>query len=641
MLRTVIKNSAHNGWLRLALVLACVTNLLACAGTVAWQADRSWWRTDGDATQQGAPYADIEVRSQYITMRDGVRLAADIYLPKDLPQGETVPTILVQTRYVRSFSFKWPFNRILEGRFHDTIHAVVKQGYAWVYLDARGTGASFGSCMRPYSDDEIQDGYEVADWIVGQAWSNGKIGAWGNSYDGGTALMLASTRHPAVKAVMPRFAMFDAYSEVFFPGGASLRWLSDIWSDLAKALDANQIWDFVGLKAKMAVKGIKPVDADRDGALLAEAVREHEQNGSVAELVKGVTFRDDPIHSLGGASIDSLSPHKRLDAINEGDAAFYCYTGWADASFLMSEIHLYMNLDDPNKKLTIGPWDHGGFNNVSPYALRKQPQFDNIGEILRFFDHYLRDQPTGLTQEKPVHYYTMGAEVWRSADTWPPPGAQSTTYFLGPTHRLLPDAPTLSDGADAYQVDPNVGTGHQTRWDSLVNLDHKRIHYSQRRFKDLKLLHYRTARLKQDVEVTGHPLVTLYLDSDLDDATVFVYLEDEDETGGVTYVSEGILRALHRKLSSDAPPYATPVPYRTFLGKDAEPLEPGKPAKLVFDLYPTSYVFKKNHRIRIAISGADRHHFTSYPEGSYTFRLHRSRRLASSITLPVMPKTAD
>ena len=138
------------------------------------------------------------------------------------------------------------------------------------------------------------------------------------------------------------------------------------------------------------------------------------------------------------------------------------------------------------------------------------------------------------------------------------------------------------------------------------------------------------------MEVTGHPLVTLHVSSTAKDGNFFVYLEDVAPRGRVEYVTEGMLRALHRKLSDDPPPYRTPVPYRTFLRVDASALVPGEVAELVFALYPTSYLFKKGHSIRVTVAGADKDHFENNPDAPPTVRIHRSARFPSHIDLPVM-----
>jgi putative CocE/NonD family hydrolase len=138
-------------------------------------------------------------------MRDGVKIAVQLVLPKDLPADAKIPAILNMTRY-------W---RAQQG---DEPNAFVpSHGYATVFVDARGTGASFGVWKAPFSQEEVKDYNEVVNWIVAQPWSNGKVGAIGNSYTGNTALWLASTMNPAVKAVIPRHYEFDLYAETPYP----------------------------------------------------------------------------------------------------------------------------------------------------------------------------------------------------------------------------------------------------------------------------------------------------------------------------------------------------------------------------------------------------------------------------------------
>jgi putative CocE/NonD family hydrolase len=124
--------------------------------------------------------------------------------------------------------------------------------------------------------------------------------------------------------------------------------------------------------------------------------------------------------------------------------------------------------------------------------------------------------------------------------------------------------------------------------------------------------------------------------SNATDGTFFVYLEDVDEQGRVSYVTEGQLRAIHRRLGDQPPPYHHVVPYRTFKRADAQPLVPGEVAELVFDLLPTSYRFQPGHRIRFAIAGADASHFAILPGGPPTVHVHRSRLHDSHIELPVI-----
>ncbi|MBW1809562.1 MAG: CocE/NonD family hydrolase [Deltaproteobacteria bacterium] len=583
----------------------------------------------------------MERFSRYITMRDGIRLAVDVYLPEGLPEGHKLPAILFQTRYLRAVDYRWPFCHFMGGRFDDMIEYLVRRGYAWVALDTRGSGASFGTRSYPYSADEIADGAELIDWIISQDWSSGVVGAWGNSYTGGSALMLMTNNHPALKAVMPRFAMFDFYAEGVFPGGLHLTWLTDTWGRLAAALDSNRLADFFGDRVNLAVRGIKPIDGPMGNRLLQRAVAGHHKNGDIRKLVKGIIHRDDYSLARQGVSVDTISPYTRLDALNASAAAVYLYTGWLDAAFLLSEIRLFLNLDDPATRLTIGPWDHGGWQNISPFAKDRDTGFQKNLEILRFFDHHLKGLPTGIEREQRVHYYTMGEERWKSADSWPPLGGTTQTLFLAGQGRLQTKAPTNTQGRDSYQVDFSASSGPHSRWRSLVNLEKRPVGYFDRAEADAKLLLYTSSPLSESLEVTGHPTVNLFVTSTAKDGAFFVYLEDVDIAGRVQYVTEGQLRALHRKLSEDAPPYKTVTTYRSFLKTDAAKLLPGEVTELVFALLPTSYQFKRGHSIRIAIACADDGHFAKVPKLAQgqpvTIELLRSGVHASRIHLPVMP----
>ena len=139
--------------------------------------------------------------------------------------------------------------------------------------------------------------------------------------------------------------------------------------------------------------------------------------------------------------------------------------------------------------------------------------------------------------------------------------------------------------------------------------------------------------------MTGHPLVTLFVSSTASDGAFFVYLEDIGPDGEATYVTEGQLRAVHRRVSEEQPLYRLAVPPRTFARKDALPLVPGEPAKLVFDLLPTSYLFRKDHAIRVAIAGADKDHFAPVPvDAAPSMRIYRGKRTPSHINLPALPR---
>jgi uncharacterized protein len=185
-------------------------------------------------------------------------------------------------------------------------------------------------------------------------------------------------------------------------------------------------------------------------------------------------------------------------------------------------------------------------------------------------------------------------------------------------------------------VDYSATTGTTNRWHT--NIGGGDVIYPGRAEEDKKLLTYTSAPMETDVELTGHPLVTLYASSDAEDGAFFAYLEDVDESGVVTYITEGELRGMCRQGSPGKPPYRMFGPYRTFERKDAKPFIRGEVAELTFDLWATSAMIKKGHKIRIAIAGADKDNFAAYPlrqKTVPTIRIERNRRFPSKAVLPM------
>lgn len=577
--------------------------------------------------------------SQYVTMRDGTKIAVDVYLPATADRTQR-PAILHQTRYWRALEYRWPINVFKQpfprGRLGEFAQRFLDNGYAWVDVDVRGSGASFGSRRHSHTPEEIQDGAEIVEWIIRQPWSNGKVGSVGVSYGGASAELLLANRHPAVKASAPMFSGFDLYPEIAFPGGVHLTWFTKTWSYINHELDSNAL-PFAGWLTKWLVRGVAPVDHDPNRNLLLEAVRGHQFNWDPYREGLGITFRDDPAPSEKAITIDTLSPFSYAKQVDQSQAAIYSYSGWFDGGYQHAAIRRHLTLRNPDNKLIIGPWDHGGRRSISP-ASKGPAQFDHLGELLKFFDYHVKGIETGVTREKPIHYFTMVEERWKAASTWPPP-AQQVPWHLGPHQTLTAEPPSSSNAFERYHVDPSAGTGDQTRWNTLVGVPIMDP-YPNRAEEDAKLLSFTSAPLTQDVEVTGHPVVTLFVRSTASDGAVFVYLEDVDESGKVTYVTEGMLRLVHRKIQNGPRLYRDVVPYRTFARADSLPVHPNDILELVIDLFPTSYMFKGDHRIRLAIAGADRDHFLILPNGPSEqcprLDIFRDHAYPSRIDLPVI-----
>jgi len=210
------------------------------------------------------------------------------------------------------------------------------------------------------------------------------------------------------------------------------------------------------------------------------------------------------------------------------------------------------------------------------------------------------------------------------------------TWVFAGDNVLSTKRPAAGKAFDTYLVNYTAGTGNLTRWNTLFG--GTPVEYPDRSAEDRKLLTYTSAPLEHDMEITGHPVATLFVSSTAADGQFFVYLEEVDESGHVRYITEGQLRALHRKLSTSRPPYKTVVPYRTFLGRDAKPLVPGQITQLTFDLLPTSYLFRKGRRLRVAIAGADKDHFDPLAGPPPTVQFYHGGAYRSRIDLPLIPR---
>jgi putative CocE/NonD family hydrolase len=189
-------------------------------------------------------------------------------------------------------------------------------------------------------------------------------------------------------------------------------------------------------------------------------------------------------------------------------------------------------------------------------------------------------------------------------------------------------------GEDRFTVDFGFGTGTHTRYGRLAAHD-VRSYYDDWQAREATLFHWRSAPLDTAVEFVGHAVLRLHLKASEPDAALHVYLSEEEPDGTVRYVTEGVLRALHRKLSPSPPDYRASWPYHSCARGDAAPLVPGRAEEIVIALLPTAWRFGKASRIRLAIAGADADHYGQVPHGRPpVFTIERSR---SFLDLPCLP----
>jgi predicted acyl esterase len=337
-----------------------------------------------------------------------------------------------------------------------------------------------------------------------------------------------------------------------------------------------------------------PVDADADGKMLAEAAAGQAENEYSTGLMP---FRDSLSPTLGVKWLIQSSPSTYLDQLKASGIGFYAAANWDEGGTKFGAPFTFKNLQ-PNSKLIIGPATHCDWTTV-----KNLTGFDLIIEERRFFDYWLKGVENGVMDEPPVYYYTYNApegEEWTAAKTWPP-ASQATAYFLRNGGTLGTSKPDAA-GADRIKV------GDDAR------------------------LVYETEALGDDLTITGHPVVHLWVSATATDVDVYANLEDIAPDGTVTsYHMDGRLRASHR--NEHEPPYDNlGLPWRTHLEKDTVSLSPGEPAELVFDLFPISYRFKPGNRIRLTLTFGDP--LKAAPDVS----IHRGDDHPSYVTLPVNGK---
>lgn len=573
--------------------------------------------------------------SCYVAMRDGCRIAVDVYLPQGAVETKFA-AIVVSTPYYRRFKTDGPVAEYspMAGRYRDCF---VPRGYAMVVMDVRGTGASFGTRDAFRSPKERDDYGEIVAWIVAQPWSNGAVGATGISYPGAASLFLASTGHPAVKAIAPLFAVSDVYADQLYPGGMVSKIWTGHYNDCIVALDHDRGEELkkYAYFGEPGLRGPMPVDEDPDGKLLGQAMAEHRNNFNLADAAPEFAFRDEGLLHDPSQTLATFSPYSYYDGIAE-DVAIYSVSGWYDGSgYANGAISRFLTRRGPNDFLLLGPWDHGARANISPWREEQASQFNLFGEVLRFFDQYLLGRETGMAGEPRVRFYSLHAEEWQSSNEWPPVKDTERRY-LKPGGIAPEPEPRASEAT--YRVDFNVDTGRKTRFErlGLLAVD---AYYADWHGRDAKMLNFTSEPFDAPTELSGHAVAHINLSIDETDAAVFVYLGEVDDKGRTHYVTEGMLRALHRKTTGELRNYAATWPLRTYARGDASPVERGKPFTMVIPLLPVSWVFPRGSRLRVSIAGADSLHFAQVPHGRPPlFRIACGGTEGSYLDLPLKRK---
>lgn len=595
------------------------------------------------------PY-DIKVEKDLmVPMRDGVKLATDVYLPA---RGEKViegsfPVILFRTPYGKS------------GMGKSTARHFVPRGYAVIGQDTRGRGGSDG--IWHWMSDDRDDGYDTVEWIAAQPWSNGKVGMMGCSYVGATQHLAAMTRPPHLTTIIPSNPSINhGIGATIYGGAFRLRvwkWvIGNVASgsrqsrdpQLKKALQeqAAQWRDYL-LNLPLR-RGMTPLRIAPEYENMLIEMMEHRRNDEYWRFSNIIEYVDE---------------HKDIPTLMVG--------GWYDL-FSSSTTETYMALKKSKQSpvhLIMGPWKHCGHNQAhgqvdfGPDASVSQMAYHQA-----WFDRWMRDSAGDFEQKSPfrtpVRLFVMGSGdghktktgklyhggYWRDEADYPLPQARPTKFYLQPGGKLSAELPSQSAAATAFEFDPKNpvptiggcvvgsktlmedgawnqwGGSHTWSWPVPLPLSARN-----------DVVVFMTPPLEQDVEVVGPIQVKLWasssaVDTDLTAKLIDVYPSSADFPAGFDLImGDGIIRARYR--DSD---------------KTETLMNPGETYEFTIKLDPCSNRFKKGHRIRVDISSSNFPRFDVNPNTgeppadarrkiTATNTIYHDSQHPSHIILPVIP----
>ncbi|MFC7363269.1 CocE/NonD family hydrolase [Nocardioides astragali] len=525
-------------------------------------------------------------------MRDGTVLRADVYRPSgDGPW----PVIVVRTPYGKADPF--------ENMFLEPLTAV-KHGLIAVVQDVRARNASEGDDWVPLAT-EAQDGADTVAWAAHLDGSTGRVGMWGSSYMGNAQWQAASEQPEALGAIAPSITFRDGEG-LTTRGGARELGLGRAWSVVA-GFDV----------------AVRRHAADEDAMM--RAVRELVAavdalpGATYDELPTGRTPLTDPVitrHRLPSFDVDSGDVSRRQEAVK---VPALNIGGWFDI-FLQGTIDNFVN-GGPQDRLVIGPWNHMSFmpqqGELNFGAAASGGAVDLGPSLASSTFGWLHGHLSGdaLPDEPPVRIYTMGANSWRHEDAWPLERAEPTKLFLQPDGRAGA-APVAGTSGVSYTYDPANPVPTLGGNTLLGHAPAGSFEQSRTESRD-DVLVFTTEPLKDDVEVTGRISAELTVATDATTTDWVVRLCDVHPDGASYNVVDGITRVV------------TP---------------PGKASVVMVDLWSTSMLFKKGHRMRVHVTSSsfprwDRNLNTA--DGAETGEMRTARQTVhlgadSFVTLPVI-----
>jgi len=503
----------------------------------------------------GAGYSVVEELDVKVEMRDGVRLSTNIYRP-DAPGR--FPVLLTRTPYGNG------------GKGNRFAHYFVNRGYAVVTQDTRGRYESEG--VFDALQSEAPDGYDTQQWIGKQPWCNGKIGTYGGSYVGFTQWISSPLQSPYLIAMMPSITFTDFHDEVYQNGVFRLE-LWGLWS-YEMTTPFNCVLDSIIKQPNDILMTLPLIDQDK-------------KLGWKVPFLRDWLLHPEHDRYWDRTCIGDGYPRINASACNIG--------GWYDI-FLKATIANYIKMTSPSilpeirkkQKLLIGPWVHNlGKRKVGDLDFGESAELNEMVMMKQWFDNQLKGIDNGILDEPPVKIFVMGENRWRYENEWPLARTDYQKFYFhsgGNANTLsgngsMDTIPSNDPKADRYIYDP----------ENPVPTIGSMGPYDQRPVETRNdVLIYDTNPLLEDVEVTGPVNAVVYASSSAKNTDFTAKLVDVYPDGRAIRICEGIIRADHRNPSF--PP---------------SNIEPGKIYEYKIDLWATSNVFKKGHKIRVEISSSN------------------------------------
>lgn len=535
-------------------------------------------------------------------MRDGVKLATDIYLP--MGDGRH-PVLLYRT----------PYNKAGVKRDAEFFSA---RGYVVVAQDCRGRFASEGE-FYPFVNEGL-DGYDAIEWAATQPWSNGKVGTIGASYLAWDQHHAAMYRPPHLVAQFAIVGGANFIEDFAYPGGApQLGW--SMWI-LGSAASSPPALNNTTLREALQSRMKNPM----------EWIRLHPQK-------RAAVFDGVPVHKR---IYEDYYTHAEFDAYwkqkgfytagyykDMKDVPVFFLSGWYDY-FGEGTLQNYValsRLQKTPKKLWMGPWPHGTGGRRCGEADFGESAAVNVTEVaLDWFDHWMKDDPFDRIGPEPVRIFRMGGGTagrepggaWRTAPSWPPPGVRPTRHYLHAGGSLSTAKPSAGEPS-TYTYDPEnpvptVGGRYGAPGPGCVQnqapLDSRP-----------DILRFTSEPLKAPLDVTGRVRASFWVSTDAVSTDFTAKLIDVYPDGYAVPILDGVVRAK---------------------------FTPGKPQEVQIDLGSTSNLFAAGHRLRVDVSSSNFPRAEPNPNtGEHPYRwtrrvkarntvYHDSRR-ASYVELPLAP----